>query len=119
MAGDDGTASLSEYAESDALRSIMEKLDAEKESLKDHRTAKLWLQYMEMVSLLRTFIKAERTGNWLLHLETVQQMLPFFAAAGHNQYTKSAYIYLQMMEELPKTNPTVHENFLSGNHVVR
>jgi hypothetical protein len=117
MSGDNEAASQPEYA--DALRFILEKLDAEKESMKDHRTAKLWLQYMEMVSLLRTFIKAERTGNWLLHLQTVQKMLPYFAAAGHNHYSKSAYIYLQMMKDLPKTHPIVHEHFLNGNHVVR
>lgn len=117
MSGDNEAASQPEYA--DALRSILEKLDAEKESMKDHRTAKLWLQYMEMVSLLRTFIKAERTGNWLLHLQTVQKMLPYFAAAGHNHYSKSAYIYLQMMKDLPKTHHIVHEHFLNGNHVVR
>ena len=27
------------------------------------RTGALWLQYMEMVNILRTFIKAERTAN--------------------------------------------------------
>lgn len=27
------------------------------------RTAALWIQYMEMVNILRTFIKAERTAN--------------------------------------------------------
>ena len=39
-----------------------------------------------------------------------------FAAAGHNYYTKSAYIYLQIMKDLPQTHPIVHEHFL---HVVR
>jgi hypothetical protein len=43
-----------------------------KSSLKPYRTAKLWLQYMDMVDLLKTFIKAERTGNWNLHLETMK-----------------------------------------------
>ena len=27
------------------------------------RTGALWLQYMEIVNILRTFIKAERTAN--------------------------------------------------------
>ena len=41
------------------------------------RTATLWLQYMEMVNILRTFIKAERTANWELHLQAVSEMLPY------------------------------------------
>ena len=46
-------------------------------------------------------------------------MLPFFAAAGHNQYLKSAHLYLQNMIKLPSTNITLHSLFESGNHVIR
>ena len=35
------------------------------------RTAMLWLQYMDMVSILQRFIKAERIANWKPHLQTV------------------------------------------------
>lgn len=65
-----------------------------RESLKCYRTAKLWIQYMEMVDILKVFIKAERTGNWDLHLKTMKCMLPYFAAAGHYLYLKSGYFYL-------------------------
>ena len=58
--------------------------------MKDQRTAVLWLEHMKMADILRTFIKGERTGNWSLHLQAVYDMLPYFAAAGHNLYTKSA-----------------------------
>ena len=83
------------------------------------RTAALWLQYMEMVDILRQFIKAERTANWELHLQTVNKMLPYFAASGHNNYLKCAYLYLQTMTDLPKQHPDVYQSFLSGLHVVR
>lgn len=46
-------------------------------------------------------------------------MLPYLAAAGHNSYTKSAYLYLQMMNQLDKTSPDVYKSFTEGNHVVR
>ena len=33
-------------------------------------------------------------GNWDLHLKSLQEMLPYFAAAGHNLlYTKSVHMY--------------------------
>lgn len=60
-------------------------------------TAKFWVQYLKMVSLMNRFIEAERSGNWKLHLESIKQMLPFFHAAGHNNYAKSANVYLQDM----------------------
>lgn len=87
--------------------------------LSSNRTATLWFEYLNMVSLLHTFIKAERTGDWFLHLQTVQKMLPYLAAAGHNLYVKSAYIYLTDMCELEETHPDVHSLFAAGYHVVR
>ena len=38
----------------------------------------------EMLGILRKFVKAERTGNWMLHLQIVRDMLSCFAATGHN-----------------------------------
>ena len=46
-------------------------------------------------------------------------MLPFFAAAGQNLYTKSAHIYLQTMRALKDDHPDVYEKFQEGHHVVR
>ena len=86
---------------------------------RESKTGQLWLQFMEMVGLVRQFIKAERTGNWKLHIQTVIDMLPLFAASGHNNYLKSAHLYAQKMIALRETNPNVEQQFLSGLHVIR
>ena len=91
----------------------------EKRALLKYRTAKLWLQYMTMIDLLRKFLKAERTGNWQLHLQSVKEMLPYFAAAGHNLYVRSAYMYLQMMGKLEHEHPDIYQLFNDGYHVIR
>ena len=57
-----------------------------------------------MLTLLR-FIRAERTGDWALHLDSVREMLPTFHAAGHLPYAKSAQLYLQEMERLEELLP--------------
>lgn len=64
------------------------------------KTAQLWLQYFEMVTLVQQFIHAERTGNFQLHLHTIQKMLPFFHSSGHFLYAKTGHFYLQKMLEL-------------------
>ena len=58
---------------------------------------------MDMVKILRKFIKAEHMGNWSLHLEAVVDMLSYLAASGHSLYAKSARIYLQTMLSLNRT----------------
>ena len=72
-----------------------------------------------MVDFLRNYIRAERTGNWALHLQTIQNMLPYLAASGHNLYTKSARVYLQQRANLKEEHPDVHQRFEDELHVIR
>ena len=116
MAGDIGIAEI--YSDS-LLDTAKERVDIKKKELANHPTARLWLQYMDMVALLRQFIEAERTGNWELHLQSLRDMLPFYAAAGLNLYAKSVYIYLQQMLELNSKHADVLELFKKGFHVIR
>ena len=110
---------VQDVSSSEAMSQIARKLQEVKATMHDFPTSRLWFQYMEMVAILQRFIKAERTGNWDLHLVAVREMLPFFAASGHNLYAKSAHLYLQKMDDLPKSHPDIHNSFQSGYHVVR
>jgi hypothetical protein len=68
---------------------------------KSKKTGNLWINlYQEMVDILKSFIKSERTGNWKLHLKTTVKMLPYFESAGHN-------------------NLSIYETFMPGFHVIR
>ena len=78
-----------------------------------------WMQYMDMVDILRKFLRAERTGNCALHLEAISEMLPFIAASRHNLYTKSARIYVQRMCKVQVEHTYVYQRFGEGFHVVR
>ena len=46
-------------------------------------------------------------------------MLPYFAASGHNNYCKSAMVYLAQMEALESTHPYVYQKFIEGHCVIR
>lgn len=114
-----GSITVESLNHSKVLLEIEERLTEHMDSITNNRTAKLWLQYLDMVNIMQIFIKAERTGNWQLHLRTMHQMLPYLAATGHNNYTKSVYLYLQNMNRLENEHPEVHKNFLKGFHVGR
>ncbi|KAG1655027.1 hypothetical protein GQR58_024747 [Nymphon striatum] len=77
-----------EVCSKDVFNRISEKLKAEKNFLAEHKMGKLRIQYMDMIDLLRRFLKALRMGDFLLYLGTLQEMLPYFAACGHNNYAK-------------------------------
>lgn len=118
----DGARMIEEVKSADVLHKIAEKLESKQSCMQNQRTAVLWIQYMQymhMVDILRTLIRAERTGNWKLHLQAVHDMLPYFAAAGHNPYAQSAYLYLQLMYDFQKEHPDGYTSFQDGLHVVR
>ena len=103
------------------VKHVEQVVQATKEFMsKNNRTAKLWIQYIDQVHIVKMFIMAERTGNWNLHLIAVAKMLNIFAASGHHNYAKSGRLYLQMMQDLPLTNPWIYNCFQQyGYHAVR
>ena len=101
------------------VEKLVDLLHEVKSRLVKSRTATLWIQYSELVNLMRVFIRAERTGHWQLHLQVLAKMLPFFAASGHNNYTKRIYLYLQKMSVLEMSHPSVFASFNKGQHVIR
>ena len=62
------------------------------------------------------FVRAEREGEWALHLYAVSQILPYFFAAGHQHYARYGLYHLRSMEKLP---PDVEDRFMKGDHVMR
>ena len=77
-----------------------------------------WEEYAAMVELLLQFIKAERTGNWKLHLDTVAAMTPYFFAMDRHNYARWLPENLADMNQMEIKHPTVYRQFMSGNHVV-
>ena len=76
--------SAAEIYEDETLQEFQQFLTLHlEEAATQSRTGKLWVQYIHQVLLMLSFIKAERTGTWKLHLHCVQEMIPHFHAAGH------------------------------------
>lgn len=61
------------------LNCVQQKLNNELSRLKDNGpTAALWVQYFNMITLMKKFITAQRCGDWQGHLSCAQQMIPIF-----------------------------------------
>ncbi len=112
-----GSIIIESLQNSQVLQDINHKLMAGKDAMKNQLTARLWMQILECITILQTFIKAEWTGNWHLHLKVMHSMLPYLASADHNNYTNSIHQYLYNMESLPKYHPEVYPYFQAGLHV--
>ena len=84
-----------EVTEDTVLREINNIFKDLKFQNQQSRTGKLWVQFMDTVEIVRLFIRAERTGDWHLHLFATELMMPYYAAVGHNHYTKATAKYLE------------------------
>ena len=104
---------------------LIKKLQENLRNLKDvlskrTNTAKLWVQYIQYLSKVKEFTRAERTGDWKEHLVAMGKMLNLFATTGHINYAKSARLYLQKMAELETEYPWLYQQFSNkGFHCVR
>ncbi|XP_028418322.1 uncharacterized protein LOC114543611 [Dendronephthya gigantea] len=113
----DNSTSHVDASKSPALNRVIEKIEAVQLSASNEsRTAALWVQYIK-VMLMRDFIRAERCGDWKLHLVTIRKMLPYFHASAHLAYAKCAHLYIQQMSTLEeKMLPNEFEAFTSKGY---
>ena len=70
---------------------------------------------MNLVSIFLRFTRALREGDWELYLSSFAEMLPWFAAYDHVNYTRWGVVYLVEMRLLPQTAPEVYQGFLRGD----
>lgn len=74
-----------------------------------------WQSFIEMVQTLLDYIKSMRTGNWSLHLQSMEQMLQWFHAYDHVNYARHFTYCWSSQQKLAEKHPSIHEEFLKGN----
>lgn len=87
----DNVTSPINASKSPALIRVVEKIEAVQHSASNEsRTAALWMQYVNQVMLMRDFIRAERCGDWKLHLATIRKMfhISIFPCIGSSSICK-------------------------------
>ena len=65
---------------------------------------------------MMAYVRAEREGDWLLHVHCVKAMMPYFFAAGHQNYARLGLVYLRTIENLPGS---ILPYFKKGKHEMR
>lgn len=82
-------------------------------------TFRYWDTFIQIMSLLANLLRSDREGNWKLHLQTVQALLPLFAAFDSTNYLRWCSLYLEDMKQLPESAPEVHLAFEEGKFAVK
>ena len=86
------------------LRSLFQEFKSESKAYSKMFT--FWEEYCHMVKLLLQFVKAERSGNWEMHLLCVSAMIPYFCAMDRPNYARWLPVYLMDMRQLATRRPS-------------
>ena len=81
-------------------------------------TPTYWLQYLEMVEILKRYVQAERSGKWQGHIDEVKNMLPYIVAAKHYKYMICLPLYINDTSTLQENHPQVYHKFMEGQFTV-
>ena len=75
-------------------------------------------QYLQMITEVLQYVRAVRTGNWHLHLQSTETFIKYFFAHHVLNYARMMPVYLSDMEKLTDSEATIYAEFLQGNWIV-
>ena len=83
-------------------KNVVEKLGRFEENRKNNTNFQFLMNYKDMVAILFEFINASRSRNWLAHLNTLDEIIPYVTAVDTIKYRKMLPVYLSDMRALGK-----------------
>ena len=75
--------------------------------------------FQEMFATIKNLVAADRDGNWNLHVQAVRSAMPIFRSFDAVNYLRYASFYLEKIQVLEITHPTLYDRFNQGYFVVR
>lgn len=81
--------------------------------------SKFWMSYVDIVEIMLGLLRASREGDWLLHLASIKNMIPWYFAYDKIHYGRFLPYYHAQMSRLSIDNPDVYAHFMKGGFSVQ
>lgn len=78
-----------------------------------------WYTALQLELLVLTFIKSLRTGNFVLYVDSLTKLAPWFFILDHTNYARWVPVHLRDMANLSTAHPEMAVEFNNGNFTVR
>lgn len=72
-----------------------------------------------MINLVKDLIRADRTGNWELHISTDIKLQPLFHVFDRTNYARWSSVYIADIINLKNTNPQIYKAFTEAYFTVK
>lgn len=99
------------------VQQVCEKYLAFREKVKkgeQGKTAQFWVQYMDKVWLVLTYLRATKENNLDLHMACLEYMCPFYFAMDHHNYARYLSVYYITLLNLDVTHPGATDLLRNG-----
>lgn len=80
---------------------------------------KFWDNVLIIIQIIQDLIRADRTGNWKLHCETMTKLLPLYHVFDHIHYLRWGSIYVQDILNLENDFPELFIKFGEGYYTIK
>ena len=79
---------------------------------------KFWHFILQLELTVKVYIRAFRETEFLLYIEALSMIVPWFFALGHTHYSRWVPVHLRDMVSLKQLHPDVCVEFLKGDFAV-
>ena len=89
---------------------------------RNKKTSQTYFYYYNVILMIRTlrdFLRADRSGDFFLHIDSVKKLLPLFLIMDRTHYTRWCTIYLNDILGLEKNYPEIYKEFVSGKFAIK
>jgi hypothetical protein len=78
-----------------------------------------WFILLQLELAVLIYVRSVREGNFLLYIDALSRLVPWFFALGHTNYARWIPVHLRDMVTLAIKHPSVFAQFLAGNFTVK
>ena len=80
---------------------------------------KYWQNALKMIGMVKCLIRADRDGDFLLHVSTVGNLLILLVGFDRLHYLRCGSFYYKTLKSLKTTHPYLYQRFLLGDFVAK
>jgi len=102
------TRQLNEIVCSETLKLLLESQDKFVKDCSRSEQCKFWNGFLMIITMIKNFVKADREGDFLLHIKSLQDLCPIFMGCGAINYQRYATYYLEQLKNLKFEMPELY-----------
>ena len=80
---------------------------------------KFWNNFRYIVGVIKNLVLADREGDFLLSVKSIQDLCPIFLGADAIHYLRYCSFYLETLKSLKYDHPQLYAAFMKGNLVIK